>query len=288
MTLHTNAIETPAVPDEVAQLRASLKQLDRRDWGLWFTALTILLLLCFAVYTLTGPSLGFEDQWLAQDQIMIGVRGLFALVLLFTVFAIHQQYLIKRLRSKLEEQIAVVSSLHTRAETFERLAILDPLTSLFNRRFAYEHLPREIARSDRMRQPLIIVMIDLDDFKQINDSFGHAAGDAALVEFARNLKRAIRSADLPVRMGGDEFMLALPDCTMEQAEGPLNRIRGCQVQVDGHSIVIEFSVGIVEYKTGETVPQLLERADAKMYHDKRETKSPRDWYADRLGRKTTD
>jgi diguanylate cyclase (GGDEF)-like protein len=289
MTLQINEIETPAVPDEVAQLRASLKQLDRRDWGLWFTAITILLLLCFAVYTLTGPSLGFEDQWLAHDQIIIGVRGLFALVLLFAVFAIHQQYLIKRLRSKLEEQIAVVSSLHARADTFERLAILDPLTGLFNRRFAYEHLPREIARSDRTHQPLIIMMIDLDDFKQINDSFGHAAGDAALVEFARHLKRAIRSADLPVRMGGDEFMLALPDCTIEQADGPLSRIRACQVQHEGHSIDIKFSVGLVQHVIGETLPQLLERADASMYKNKRQApKSPRDWYADRRGRKGND
>jgi diguanylate cyclase (GGDEF)-like protein len=269
MTLHTNAIETQAVPDEVAQLRASLKQLDRRDWGLWFTAIIISLLLCFAVYSLT--IIGVEDQWLARDRIAIGVRGLLALVLLFAVFAIHQQYLIKRLRSKLEEQIAVVSSLHTRAETFERLAILDPLTGLFNRRFACEHLPREIARSERMHQPLIIIMIDLDDFKQINDSYGHAAGDAALVEFARQLKRSIRSADLPVRMGGDEFMLALPDCTMEQAAGPLSRIRECQVEHEGRSIDIKFSVGLVEHVIGETLPQLIERADACMYSNKRET-----------------
>jgi diguanylate cyclase (GGDEF)-like protein len=284
MTLQTNDVPTAAVPDEVAHLRASLKQLDRRDWGLWFTAITILLLLCFAVYSLTVPSMGLEDQWLAHDRIVIGVRGLFALVLLFAVFAIHQQYLIKRLRAKLEEQIAVVSSLHTRAETFERLAILDPLTGLFNRRFAYEHLPREISRTERVGQPLVVMMIDLDDFKQINDAYGHAAGDASLAEFARHLKRAIRSADLPVRMGGDEFLLALPDCTVEQAAGPLSRIRECRLQYEGHPIDIKFSVGVVQHVVGETLTQLLERADATMYANKRGTpKDPQEWYAEKRG-----
>lgn len=258
------------VPEEVRDLRASLDQLDRRDLGLWFTAITILLLLSFAVFSLTAPSLSLEDEWLSRDRIAIGVRGLFALVLLFSVFAIYQQYLIKRLRTKLQEQIAVVTDLHARAETFERLSILDPLTGLFNRRFAYEHFPREIARAERSNYSLIVMMIDLDDFKEVNDTHGHAAGDAALEAFARHLKRAIRSADLPVRMGGDEFMVALPDCTMEQAGGPLNRIYGCELEYGGRRIEIKFSVGLAQHHKGESVAKLLEKADADMYERKRQ------------------
>lgn len=266
------------VPAEVRDLRESLRRLDRRDWGLWFTAITILLLLCFAVYCLTLPVVNTEDQWLIHDQIAIGEKGLFALVLLFAVFALHQQYLIKKLRSKLQEQIGVVTDLHSRAETFERLSILDPMTGLFNRRFAYEHLPREIARAERGGLSLILLMIDLNDFKKVNDTYGHAAGDAAIEAFARHLKRAIRSADLPVRMGGDEFLVALPDCSVEQAIGPLKRIDGCSLDYGGNHIEIKFSVGMAQLRKGETVVQLIERADYNMYEMKHAVESPRDWY----------
>jgi len=281
--------EPAQVPAEVLNIKASLKQLDRRDWGLWITATIILLLLCFTVFTLSTPSLQLEDRWAVHDQIAIGLRGLLALVLLFCVFALYQQYLIKRLRTKLQEQIAVVTELHSRAETFERLAILDPLTGLFNRRFAYEHLPREIARADRNGLPLIILMIDLDDFKTVNDTYGHAAGDAALETFARHIKRAIRSADLPVRMGGDEFLVALPDCSPEQLDGPLKRIHGCTLEYDGKHIEVNFSVGIAQHQKGDSVAQLLERADASMYEMKHgDNKSPRDWYQNWRQRSTAE
>lgn len=253
------------IPAEVAHLKATLRQLDRREWGLWITAIIILLLLCFAVFSLSIPSAQLQDHWLIQDQVEIGVRGLLALVLLFCVFAIYQQYLIKNLRSKLQDQITVVTDLHSRAETFERLAILDPLTDLFNRRFAFEHLPRELARAERNGTPFVVVMMDLDNFKFINDTYGHAAGDAALEAFATQVKRAIRSSDFPVRMGGDEFLIALPDCTRDQLKGPLNRIHGCAFQHNGQRIDLGFSYGIAEHIKGHSVAELLEHADASMY-----------------------
>lgn len=256
-------------------LKATLRQLDRREWGLWVTAIIILLLLCFAVYSFTVPSPQVQDSWLVQEQLSIGVRALLALVLLFCVFAINQQYLIKNLRNKLQDQITVVSDLHVRAETFERLAILDPLTGLFNRRFAFEHLPRELARAERLQSPFVVVMLDLDGFKFINDKFGHAAGDAALEAFAARVKRAIRSSDFPVRMGGDEFLIALPDCTREHLDGPLSRIRGCAVEHNGQHFEIKFSVGIAEHIRGQSVADLLERADEAMYKMKH-GRSPND------------
>lgn len=266
------------VPEEVINLRASLKALDRRDWGLWVTAIIILLLLCFTVFSLAIPSLRLEDKWLERDQIAIGIRGLLALVLLFCAFVIYQQHLIKDLRAKLHDQIAVVTALHARAETFERLSILDPLTGLFNRRFAYEHLPRELDRAERQGAPLVALMIDLDDFKSINDQHGHAAGDAALATFARHIKRAIRSSDLPIRMGGDEFLIVLPDCTPEQLQGPLQRIYGCGLEYDGQRIDIRFSVGVAKHEKGDSVATLLEKADATMYAMKQGGESPREWY----------
>lgn len=254
-----------SVPSEVLDLQASLQKLDRQDWSLWVTAIIILLLLCLTLFSLAIPSLGLEYTWLERDQIGNGIRGLLGLVLLFCAFVIYQERLIKKLRTKLHDQIAVVTALHARAETYERLSIVDPLTGLFNRRFALEYLPRELQRADRDDAPLVLLMIDLDDFKVINDVHGHAAGDAALETFARHLRRAIRSSDLPVRMGGDEFLVALPDCNTEQMQGPLSRISGCHLEYAGHHIDVLYSIGIALHIKGESFEQLLERADANMY-----------------------
>jgi diguanylate cyclase (GGDEF)-like protein len=264
----TSVSDPARIPAPIRDLQKSLKQLDRRDWWLWVTAAIILLLLCAAVFSLSFPSLWKTDEIFFQDQVDIGVRGLFALVLLFTVFALYQQYLIKQLRNKLQAQIGVVSELHGRAETFERLSVLDPLTGLFNRRFAVEYMPREIARCERSGHSLVVIMIDLDGFKQINDTHGHAAGDAALEGFARHIKKATRSADLPVRMGGDEFMIILPECGVEDVFRPIERMRGCEVPFGDGVIKVNFSVGWAQHRRGELGAELLRRADEALYQQK--------------------
>jgi diguanylate cyclase (GGDEF)-like protein len=266
--LTATSSDAASVPAPIRDLQKSLRQLDRRDWWLWATAAIILLLLCAAIFSLSFPSVGRSEEVFFQDQVDIGIRGLFAMVLIFTLFALYQQYLIKQLRSKLQAQIAVVGELHGRAETFERLAILDPLTGLFNRRFAIEYLPREIARCERSNQSLVIIMIDLDGFKQINDSQGHAAGDAALEGFARHIKKATRNADLPVRMGGDEFMIILPECRTEDVFRPIERIRGCEVPYGDGTISVKFSVGWAQHQPGELPGELLRRADEALYAQK--------------------
>ncbi len=260
--------QATAVPAPIRDLQKSLKQLDRRDWWLWATAAIILLLLCAAIFSLSFSAMWKGEHIFFYDQLDMGVRGLFAMVLLFTLFALYQQYLIKQLRSKLQAQIAVVGELHGRAETFERLSILDPLTSLFNRRFAIEYLPREIARCERDKQSLVVIMLDLDDFKQINDSFGHSAGDAALEGFARHIKKAIRSADLPVRMGGDEFMIILAECGLDDVYRPIERMRGCEVPYEDKTIAVTFSVGWAQHRRGELAAELLQRADEALYVQK--------------------
>jgi diguanylate cyclase (GGDEF)-like protein len=257
-----------ASPAPVHDLQKSLKQLDRRDWWLWVTAAVILLLLCFAVFSLSVPAMGQREEMFFREQLDIGVRGLFALVLLFTLFALYQQYLIKQLRNKLQGQIVVVSDLHGRAETFEKLSILDPLTGLFNRRFAVEYLPREIARCERNNMPLVAALIDLDDFKQTNDTYGHAAGDAVLEGFAQHIRKAIRSADLPVRMGGDEFLIVLPECGDDEVDQPLKRLSGCVVDYSGVMLSVKFSVGWVQCRPGETAAEMLQRGDVALYQQK--------------------
>ncbi len=248
-------------------IRFRLKRLERQDWWLWATAVLVMLLLTVAIMSLTFPGV-VPDSSLYWFDLDTAVRGLFGLVLLFSVFVVYQQVLIKRLRSQLATQLAEMAALETRAETFERLAIIDPLTELYNRRFATEHLPVEISRAIRQGYPLTVLMLDLNGFKEINDLHGHAAGDAALLEFARQLKRCFRSSDLPVRMGGDEFMVVLPECSSENIPKVLMHLRDLYIEHMGTKIDITFSAGWAQNRPDDSAPELMTRADRALYADK--------------------
>jgi len=200
------------------------------------------------------------------------VRGLVGLVLLFNVYSIYQQVTLKKTRRQLSEQIEAMGALQVRAAEFHRLATTDALTGLANRRTAEQQLIKEMARSRRRREPLAIVAIDLNNFKQINDQHGHAAGDLVLCEFAGKLNGTIRGSDLAVRMGGDEFLVVLPECTVEQAPILLARLRSCEANFQGVRLPVEFSCGCVSYVAPETPEKFLERADQALYADKRARK----------------
>lgn len=106
-----------------------------------------------------------------------------------------------------------------------RLAVTDPLTGLYNRRYALPHLARMAERAEETGRHFAVMVLDLDRFKSVNDTWGHAAGDAVLVEVAARLRANLRAADLVARIGGEEFLVALPDCTLESARSTAERLR---------------------------------------------------------------
>ena len=152
-----------------------------------------------------------------------------------------------------------------RANKLYDLSILDPLTGLHNRRFGEQRLEEELARSERNGDPLAVLLFDLDYFKEINDQFGHAAGDAALKEFSRRLKRAIRACDVPVRIGGDEFLVILPECPREKVDKILERIGTPEIRLNGQVISIRYSVGRAHHQVCDTTESMLHRADEILY-----------------------
>jgi two-component system, cell cycle response regulator len=105
-----------------------------------------------------------------------------------------------------------------------RLAVADPLTGLYNRRYALPHLARIADRAFQTGKPFAVMVVDLDRFKSVNDRFGHAAGDAVLVEAARRLRENLRSVDLLARIGGEEFLVAMPDTTDDEARAAAQRL----------------------------------------------------------------
>jgi len=258
--------------EEMQRIRESLARLERRDWWLWTAAVAVMLLLTVAVVTMSLPALMSDPYSFFQFHLEQAVRGLVGLVLLFNIYTIYQQVLIKRLRAQLASQIEMMASLRLRANEYHKLAMVDPLTGLYNRRFAEQRLAAEVDRSKRYGRPLTVLVLDLNDFKQINDRHGHLAGDMVLKEFGQRLSRSIRVSDLAVRMGGDEFLVVLPECPPEQVPGLLSRLSNLEVNFRGATIPVRFSAGVAGFAPLETPEQILDRADRALYAQKGEQK----------------
>lgn len=267
------AIPEPGAEDRSREIRRSLKQIDRRDWWLWGHAVLVILSLTAAVVILSMSVVTKPEEPFFEFHISQSVRGLVGVVLLFNIYAIYQQIQLKRLRTELAQQIEIAAQQHMRAEEFLKLAMLDPLTELHNRRFAQERLAVEMTRSERHGYSLTVLLLDLDGFKQLNDQYGHFAGDLALQGFARRLTRAIRGSDLAVRMGGDEFLVILPECQTGQVQHVLTRLVPLEIAVEGEKVSFTVSAGWANYQPGESLAQLLQRADQALYANKHSQKS---------------
>lgn len=255
--------------EEMQKIQTALRRLERHDWWLWWAAVVVMLLLTVAVVSLSLPTLMEERGHFFQFNLEQAVRGLVGLVLLFNTYTIYQQVLIKRLRSQLAGQIELMASLRLRANEYHKLAMIDPLTGLYNRRFAEHRLQAEVDRSRRYGHPLTVVVLDLNNFKQINDKYGHVAGDMVLKEFAARLKQSLRISDLPVRLGGDEFLVLLPECPSDQVPALLARIGRVDVTFRGERIPVSFSSGHAGFEGSESPEEMLERADQRLYAVKR-------------------
>ncbi|WP_240725236.1 sensor domain-containing diguanylate cyclase [Mangrovimicrobium sediminis] len=157
-----------------------------------------------------------------------------------------------------------------RAERLEQIATLDPLTRCFNRRYFQDASTREIARAGRQGSDLSLILFDLDHFKRINDTHGHATGDKVLISIARLVNSKIRSSDVLARYGGEEFVVMLPETQVDQA---LQRAEDLRAQVEsvviettkGERIGVTVSLGVAQWQRGESLTDLLERADRALY-----------------------
>jgi diguanylate cyclase (GGDEF)-like protein len=149
------------------------------------------------------------------------------------------------------------------------LADLDALTELHNRRYFHETLARETVRAHRYARHLALIVFDLDDFKDVNDRIGHLAGDAVLAEAAARMREVARTADVPCRVGGDEFAVIMPESTLEDAEQLFQRIQTViSSRAIGQAGRLRLSAGLAELRPDDDSVSLFERADRALYSAK--------------------
>ena len=254
---------------EPEQIREHLHRLDRKQWWLWSTTVAVILLLTLAVASFAFPAMLSHEESTYSFYLNQAVRALVGLVLVFSVYLVYQQVQLSRLRHEVADQMQSLAKVETLASEVYKLAALDQLTGLYNRRSGEQRLAQEISRAQRHGRPLTILLMDLDGLKQINDRHGHAAGDTVLKGFADRLQRAIRGSDLAVRLGGDEFMALLPECRAEEVRHVLARLEGLEFEFDDNKLRLQYSRGWTDYAPGETPQELLKRADAALYENKR-------------------
>jgi diguanylate cyclase (GGDEF)-like protein len=164
------------------------------------------------------------------------------------------------------------------AESYAHAAAIDPLSGAFNRRYFHARLDEELQRARRHRLSLTLLMIDIDDFKSINDSFGHLAGDTVIRDIAEILRRSVRIFDVCARFGGEEFAIIMPGSVSESAAKVAGRIRE---RVEAYrpfdraleALRVTASVGLAESSIGMTGHELIERADHALYRAKRDGKN---------------
>ena len=174
-----------------------------------------------------------------------------------------------------EDLAARVTEIESLNRKLRDLAIRDPLTGLHNRRYLDDALDHAVARGARSREPLSVVALDLDRFKDVNDNHGHAAGDRVLRHAAEVLRAHVRASDIVGRVGGEEFIVALPGATLTMALGRADQWRAAFAggSVEGHAGVAvrcTVSIGVAEHcRVNETITETLRRADFALYEAKR-------------------
>lgn len=172
------------------------------------------------------------------------------------------------------ETVKATVELQQTAHQFQKLAITDPLTQVYNRRYLEKRLEEALANFIRYGIPASLILVDLDDFKQINDTSGHSVGDLVLKEFAQMLQRHTRRGDLVFRYGGDEFCILLPNTPLNGAHRLAQRI--ISALNEGDTFLpkkIQASMGVAEVSSqGRSFKDWLERADAALYKAKRSGK----------------
>jgi len=163
-------------------------------------------------------------------------------------------------------------NLRRRLQEKHEQAVRDPLTGLFNRLAYDERIVQEFARWKRYGQSMVLMMIDIDHFKAVNDTYGHKAGDKALVLIADQIRNHLRESDFLARFGGEEFVVLMPETNIDAAiiaaDKLLKAVEQCEFHYQNSKVNITVSAGLAQLRKDDTTEGLFQRADQAMYRAK--------------------
>jgi diguanylate cyclase (GGDEF)-like protein len=188
---------------------------------------------------------------------------------------IHEQTQ-KTLQHAKEKTEKLAQELKNANKQLKEMAFRDGLTGLYNHRYFKDLMAHELNRSERYRNPLSFIMLDLDHFKKINDEYGHPVGDIVLKEVCKAIKNSIRACDIAARYGGEEFIVVLPETELKEAMVVAERLRktveDLTITANSHSINVTISVGLTSYivsKGKKNKSDIISEADAALYQAKK-------------------
>ena len=200
-------------------------------------------------------------------------------LILFGSYVFLSEQHARRLTLSTEKRLRLSLLVHNME--LENMAMQDDLTQMFNRRYFFERLEREIETARAFKRPLSLMVLDLDGMKAVNDGYGHRVGDELLSAFGKFLLAATRASDVPARTGGDEFAIILPDTPEKNAvamkERLARKLAETSLLEDDVKVLVSASFGVATFPAaGETVDAVLQRADVDMYNDKNLRRVERD------------
>ncbi len=208
---------------------------------------------------------GYSDDYSYEEAINNGASD-------FVIKPVRLEELMLRLRRVLNERQLTEERIRM-MEKLQKLAITDGLTKLYNSRSFYSQLELEVDRFNRYRHPLSLLLLDIDNFKVYNDSYGHLEGDKILVRFSQIIKSCLRANDSAYRYGGEEFTVILPETGGERAKTVAQRIRKSLESEkfrpeSDKEVKITISIGVTQYFPKEELSSFIQRADKAMYLSK--------------------
>ena len=241
---------------------------DRRDWQFWSFLLLGLVILGIAIAAygfLTAPSSAWTAQGVAQ-LIPPLIFGVIALLVLVNFYLAQKNTVLRGLEHELVQQ-------KIEAELNRELALQDPVTEVYNRRYLRVMLSKEISRVKRMGKSLAVMLVDITGFRRVNESLGHTGGDVVLRQIAQLLQAKARNSDLVVRFGGDEFLLILPETDDAGVQVLAGRMKEALADWSRRSGMTEFNlrfaIGSARYTQDRPLDDLLKAAEQRLQQDRR-------------------
>jgi diguanylate cyclase (GGDEF)-like protein len=255
--------DQPSMLARAEQIQRQIQDLSSRDTQLWSIVSLVILILTGGFLAVVFPNMMWAQRVFRVQQAYLPQLffGLICLVVLLNIYFLSQRVALNSTRKALISELVL-------NERLESLSLIDPLTQLLNRRALNELISHQLARANRNGEPLTFLVLDINQFRELNAKLGSMEGNRVLTEFAKILKSVFRGGDLIFRQGGDEFLVVMPDTSEPQAEAPLQRLLRVVEEwniTNDKAYQLSFAWGLAGYVTGTSLEEILRTVDRKLY-----------------------